>query len=67
MQRVKEDKVMCNDTSSYSVRMFGNERETYKKLYSECCSLWIRNVDHRKSEERVVNALETWRWRGMPK
>jgi hypothetical protein len=26
----------------------GNKKETYKKLYLECCSLWIRNMDLRK-------------------
>ena len=24
---------------------FGNEKETYIKLYLECCSLWFRNMD----------------------
>jgi hypothetical protein len=45
----------------------GNEKESYKKLYLECCSLWIRNREPRKSEERVVNAFETWSWRRMLK
>jgi len=43
------------------------KKETYKKLYLECCSVWIRNVDPRKYEERVVNAFETWSWKRMLK
>ena len=27
----------------------GNKKETYKKLYLEFCSLWIRNMDPRKT------------------
>jgi hypothetical protein len=43
------------------------KKETYKKLYLECCCLWIRNTDRRGNEERVVNGFETWGWRGMLK
>ena len=39
----------------------------YKKLYLDCCSLWIRNMDHRKNEVRVINAFKTWCWRRMLK
>ena len=28
------------------------EAVTYKKLYLECCSLWIRNMDPRKKIKR---------------
>jgi len=29
--------------------------------------LWIINRDCRKNEERIINAFETWCWRGMLK
>ena len=31
----------------------------------EWWSLWFRNMERRKNEERVVNAFETWSWRGI--
>jgi hypothetical protein len=33
--------------SNYFVQitLFGNKKETYKKLYLECCRLWMRNMD----------------------
>ena len=33
----------------------------------ECCSLWIRNIDPKYNEERVINAFETRCWKRMLK
>jgi hypothetical protein len=34
--------------ASYPITACGNEKDTYKELYLEFCSLWIRNMDPRK-------------------
>jgi hypothetical protein len=70
IQRVKEDKVMFINKKQllYSKNL---SLEIKKKLIKSCiCSValygpetWILG----KNEERVVNAFETWSWRGMLK
>ena len=70
IQQVRKAKVMFNNkkqllcSNNVSLEI---KKETYKKLYLKYCSLWIRNMDRRKNEERVVNAFETWSWRRMLK
>ena len=55
IQRIKEAKVTFNNknqlicSNNLSLEM---KKETYKKLYLECCSLWIRNLDPKKKMKR---------------
>jgi hypothetical protein len=52
IQRVNEAKVMFNNKKqllcSNNLSLEIKNKETYKKLYLKCCSLWIRNMDPRK-------------------
>ena len=46
IQLVKEAKVMFNNKKQplCSINLILEIKDTYKKLYFECCSLWIRNM-----------------------
>ena len=44
--------LLCSNNLSLEIKI-------YKKLYLECCCLWIRNVDCGKNGERMVNAFGT--------
>jgi hypothetical protein len=60
-QRIKEAKVMFNNKKRLlcsNILSLEMRKGTYKKLYLECCCLWIGNMDRGESEERVVNVLK---------
>ena len=59
--------------SGFSRNKFGNKKESYRKLYWKCYSLWIRNVGPRKKwreghkfiwnmvlENNVKNKMDRW-------
>ena len=50
MQRIKEAKVTFNNKKEilWSNNLSVEIKKKHKKLYLECCSLWIRNMDLRK-------------------
>jgi hypothetical protein len=63
MRRIREAKVMFNNKNDYyypQITLVWKLKNTYKELYLECCCLWIRNMDPRKNEDRVLNTFETW-------
>jgi len=50
IQQIKGAKVLFNNDKQLlcSNNLILDIKEKHKKLYSECCSLWIRNTDPRK-------------------